>query len=69
MLSSVLYPIEKCPVGQHPYIIILLKGVFNSSQPYTWRGFDISTRHAKKKDRLNQYNLLPWNMLPGKQCF
>lgn len=33
MLSSVLPPIEKIPVGQHPYIIRLLKGVFNSRPP------------------------------------
>ena len=30
MLSSVLLPIDNIPVGQHPYIIRLLKGVFNS---------------------------------------
>ena len=30
MLSSVLPNIDKTPVGQHPYIIRLLKGVFNS---------------------------------------
>ncbi|CAC5426583.1 unnamed protein product [Mytilus coruscus] len=33
MLSSVLPPVEKIPVGQHPYIIRLLKGVFNSRPP------------------------------------
>ena len=33
MLSLVLSPIEKFPVGQHPYIIRLLKGVFNSRPP------------------------------------
>ncbi|CAC5396445.1 unnamed protein product [Mytilus coruscus] len=33
MLSTVLPPIEKIPVGQHPYIIRLLKGVFNSRPP------------------------------------
>lgn len=33
MLSSVLPPIEKIPVGQHPFIIRLLKGVFNSRPP------------------------------------
>ena len=31
MLSSVLPPVENKPVGQHPYIIRLLKGVFNLS--------------------------------------
>lgn len=30
MLSSVLSPINNVPVGQHPHIIRLLKGVFNS---------------------------------------
>ena len=33
MLSSVLSPIEKIPVCQHPYIIRLLKGVFNTRPP------------------------------------
>ena len=33
MLSSVLPNIDKTPVGQHPYIIRLLKGVFNSRPP------------------------------------
>ena len=33
MLSSVLAPVDKTPVGQHPYIIRLLKGVFNSRPP------------------------------------
>ncbi|CAC5411891.1 unnamed protein product [Mytilus coruscus] len=33
MLSSVLSPIEKIPVGQHPYIIRLLKGVLNTRLP------------------------------------
>ncbi len=33
MLSSVLTPIDNTPVGQHPYIIRLLKGVFNSRPP------------------------------------
>ncbi|CAC5426839.1 unnamed protein product [Mytilus coruscus] len=33
MLSSVLPPVEKIPVGQHPYIIRLLKGVLNSRPP------------------------------------
>ena len=35
MLSSVLPPIDKFSVGQHPYIIRLLKGVFNSRPPIT----------------------------------
>ena len=35
MLSSVLLPIDNTPVGQHPYIIRLLKGVFNSRPPVT----------------------------------
>lgn len=33
MLSSVLGPIDKVPIGQHPYIIRLLKGIFNSRPP------------------------------------
>ena len=33
MLSSVLQPINSIPVGQHPYIIGLLKGIFNSRPP------------------------------------
>ena len=33
MLSAVLQPINNTPVGQHPYIIRLLKGVFNSRPP------------------------------------
>ena len=33
MLSAVLHPIGNIPVGQHPYIIRLLKGVFNSRPP------------------------------------
>ena len=33
MLSSVLPPIDNVRVGQHPYIIRLLKGVFNSRPP------------------------------------
>ena len=36
MLSAVLQPIGNVPVGQHPYIIRLLKGVFNS-RPSTVR--------------------------------
>ncbi|XP_063406029.1 uncharacterized protein LOC134689987 [Mytilus trossulus] len=33
MLSSFLAPIGKIPVGQHPYITRLIKGVFNSRPP------------------------------------
>lgn len=33
MLSSVLTPIDNVPVGQHPHIIRLLKGVFNTRPP------------------------------------
>ena len=33
MLSSALPPVDKIPVGQHPFIIRLLKGVFNSRPP------------------------------------
>lgn len=33
MLSTVLPPVDKIPIGQHPYIIRLLKGVFNSRLP------------------------------------
>ncbi len=33
MLSAVLPPVGNIPVGQHPYIIRLLKGVFNSRPP------------------------------------
>lgn len=33
MLSAVLPPINNTPVGQHPYVIRLLKGVFNSRPP------------------------------------
>ena len=33
MLSTVLPPVEKIPIGQHPYIVRLLKGVFNSRPP------------------------------------
>ena len=33
MLSAVIRPIDNSPVGQHPYIIRLLKGVFNSRPP------------------------------------
>lgn len=33
MLSAVLQPIGNIPVGQHPHIIRLLKGVFNSRPP------------------------------------
>ena len=33
MLSSVLQPINSIPVGEHPYIIRLLKGIFNSRPP------------------------------------
>ena len=33
MLSSVMSPIAKFPVGQHLYITRLIKGVFNSRQP------------------------------------
>ncbi len=33
MLSSVLPPIDKFPIGQHPAIIRLLRGVFNERPP------------------------------------
>lgn len=33
MLSSVFTPIDNVPVGQHPHIIRLLKGVFNTRPP------------------------------------
>ena len=33
MLSSFLPPIDNCPIGQHSYIIRLLKGVFNERPP------------------------------------
>jgi len=35
MLSAVLSCIDGCKVGQHPYIIQMLKGVFNSRPPKT----------------------------------
>ena len=33
MLSAVLPPVQNVPVGQHPHIIRLIKGVFNSRPP------------------------------------
>lgn len=33
MLSSVLPPVNNCPIGQHPFIIRLLRGVFNKRPP------------------------------------
>jgi hypothetical protein len=33
MLSAVLPPIDNVPVGQHPYIIRLLRGIFNLRAP------------------------------------
>ncbi|CAC5420600.1 unnamed protein product [Mytilus coruscus] len=33
MLSSLLPPIDNVPIGQHPYMIRLLRGVFNSRPP------------------------------------
>lgn len=33
MLSVVLPPIDKIPIGQHPYVIRLLRGVFNTRPP------------------------------------
>lgn len=33
MLSSVLDPVEKIPIGQHPYVIRLLRAVFNERPP------------------------------------
>jgi hypothetical protein len=33
MLSSVLAPVENIPIGQHPFIIRLLKAVFNERPP------------------------------------
>ena len=36
MLSSILPSVEKCPIGQHPYIIRLLKGVFNERSPFKY---------------------------------
>ena len=33
MLSSILDSVENRPVGQHPYIVRLLKGIFNSRPP------------------------------------
>lgn len=33
MLSAVLPPIGKTPIGQHPFIIRLLKGIFNERPP------------------------------------
>ena len=33
VLSSVLPPVDNIPVGQHPYIVRLLKGIFNSRPP------------------------------------
>ena len=33
MLSAVLPPIQNCPVGQHPHISRLIKGVFHSRPP------------------------------------
>ena len=35
MLSSVLLAIDNTPVGQHTYIIRLLKGAFNTRPPVT----------------------------------
>ena len=33
MLSAVLAPVDKTPIGQHPFIIRLLRGVFNERPP------------------------------------
>ena len=33
MLSAILQPVGNVPVGQHPHIIRLIKGVFNSRPP------------------------------------
>ena len=33
MLSSVLAPVDRVPVGQHPFIVRLLRGVFNKRPP------------------------------------
>ena len=33
MLSSVLQPVNNIPVGQHPHIVRLIKGIFNSRPP------------------------------------
>jgi hypothetical protein len=33
MLSTVLPTVDNFPVGQHPHIIRLIKGVFNSRPP------------------------------------
>jgi len=33
MMSSMLNPVDRIPVGQHPYIIRLLKGIFNERPP------------------------------------
>ena len=33
MMSSVLPPVDKFPIGQHPYVIRLLRGVFNERPP------------------------------------
>ena len=35
MLSSVLPPVNNIPVGQHPHIVRLIKGIFNSRPPTT----------------------------------
>ena len=35
MLSNILPPVDKFSVGQHPYIVRLIKGVFNSRPPIT----------------------------------
>ena len=35
MLSAVLPPVQNCPVGQHPHISRLIKGVFHSRPPKT----------------------------------
>ena len=35
MLSSVLQPVNNIPVGQHPHIVRLIKGIFNSRPPTT----------------------------------
>ena len=72
MLSSFLPPIDNCPIGQHSYIIRLLKGVFNERPPVKLLipNWDLSfILGCLKEDPFEPSNDASLKHLAWKTCF
>jgi len=71
MLSSVLAPVENIPIGQHPFIIRLLRGVFNERPPVKLLipEWDLLVLGCLKKAPFEPLQDAPLKFLTWKTCF